>query len=47
MEKIHNDKFYISSLNGDFYKKGVYPLQNQFKNFSVFEKLLELVKIEK
>tara|TARA_B100000886_G_scaffold339046_1_gene303384 strand:+ start:2342 stop:3046 length:705 start_codon:yes stop_codon:yes gene_type:complete len=47
MKDILNDKFYLPSTKGDFYKTGVYPLQNEFKNFSECEKLLELVEKEK
>ncbi len=47
MKDILNDKIYIPSLKGDFYKTGVYPLQNQFKNFTECEKLLDLVEKEK
>ena len=47
MKDIINDKFYIPSLKGDFYKTGVFPLQNKFKNFTECQKLLELVEKEK
>ncbi len=46
MKYILDDKLYKPSLKGEFYKTGVYPLQNQFKNFSECKELLELVEKE-
>ena len=46
MNNILKDKIYLPKRDSDFYKTGVFPIQNQFESFRECEELLELVENE-